>query len=102
VGPALDTLDTLLEHERGSFDFAFIDADKESYDAYYERCLTLLRPGGLIGVDNTFWGGSVVDRTRKDSDTTAIRALNRKIRDDARVDVVMVPIGDGLTLARKR
>jgi predicted O-methyltransferase YrrM len=102
LSPALTTLDELLaDGGQGRFDFAFIDADKSNYDAYYERCLRLLRPGGLIGIDNSLWGGAVIDPSRQDDDTVAIRALNQKIRADARVDMVLVPIGDGLTLARK-
>jgi predicted O-methyltransferase YrrM len=103
LGPAVATLDQLLAAgQAGSFDFAFIDADKSNYDNYYERALQLLRVGGLIGVDNTLWNGAVVDATRQDADTVAIRALNEKIHADARVDTVLLPIGDGLTLARKR
>jgi caffeoyl-CoA O-methyltransferase len=103
LGPALGTLDDLLkEGAAGSFDFAFIDADKENYLPYYERCLKLIRPGGLIAVDNVLWNGSVVDPEKNDADTLAIRQLNEKLRDDERVDISMVPIGDGLTLARKR
>jgi predicted O-methyltransferase YrrM len=103
LAPALATLDALLADDAaGSFDFAFIDADKSNYDAYYERALQLLRNGALIGVDNTLWGGSVADPARQDADTIAIRALNEKIHGDARVDCVLLPIGDGLTLARKR
>jgi len=101
--PAVETLDELLAAgERGRFDFAFIDADKSNYDRYYERALELLRPGGLVGVDNTLWNGAVVDPKRNDDDTRAIRALNEKIKADPRVDMVLLPIGDGLTLARKR
>ncbi|MBD3649496.1 MAG: class I SAM-dependent methyltransferase [Pseudomonadales bacterium] len=101
--PAVETLDALIDGgEAGTFDFAFIDADKSNYDAYYERCLTLLRSGGAIGVDNVLWGGSVVDESRQDEDVSAIRALNDKIRTDERVDISMVPVGDGLTLAIKR
>jgi predicted O-methyltransferase YrrM len=103
LAPALATLDALLaEGAAGSFDFAFIDADKSNYDGYYERALQLVRPGALIGVDNTLWGGAVADTTRQDTDTVAIRALNEKMHGDARVDCVLLPIGDGLTLARKR
>jgi predicted O-methyltransferase YrrM len=103
LGPAIETLDDLLkEGASGSFDFAFIDADKENYLPYYERCLKLIRPGGLIAVDNVLWNGSVVDPEKTDADTLAIRELNQKLRDDERVDISMVPIGDGLTLARKR
>jgi predicted O-methyltransferase YrrM len=103
LGPAIETLDDLLkEGASGSFDFAFIDADKENYLPYYERCLKLIRPGGLIAVDNVLWNGSVADSEKTDADTQAIRELNQKLRDDERVDISMVPIGDGLTLARKR
>ena len=98
IGPALATLRTL----KGSFDFAFIDADKTNYQNYYERCLKLVRRGGLIAVDNTLWYGRVIDRRDRTADTRAIRAFNRKLRADRRVDISMVPIGDGLTLARKR
>jgi predicted O-methyltransferase YrrM len=103
LGPALDTLDALLAEERtGDFDFAFIDADKENYDAYYERCLELVRRGGLIAIDNVLWHGRVVDPSVADADTEAIRALNTKLARDERVSLSLVPIGDGLTLARKR
>lgn len=101
--PAVETLDALIKDGKtGHFDFAFIDADKSNYDAYYERALTLVRTGGLIGIDNTLWSGAVVDASRTDDDTVAIRALNAKVHADRRVDIVLVPIGDGLTLARKR
>jgi caffeoyl-CoA O-methyltransferase len=103
LAPAVETLDALLAKGRaGTYDFAFIDADKSSYDAYYERALALLRPGGLVVVDNVLWGGDVADPAKKDSDTTAIRALNKKIRDDARVSMSLIPVGDGLLLARKK
>jgi len=103
VRPALQTLDALLAAgDAGSFDFAFIDADKPNYDAYYERCLTLLRPGGLVAVDNTLWNGAVSDETDQRETTRAIRALNVKIAADSRVTASLVPIGDGLYLARKR
>ncbi len=102
LGPALATLNGLIAAgEAGTFDFAFIDADKESYRDYYERSLTLLRPGGLIAVDNTLWGGSVVNRDKTDPDTLAIRAFNAALHEDPRIDLSLVPIGDGLTLARK-
>jgi caffeoyl-CoA O-methyltransferase len=102
LGPALATLDAqIAAGAAGSFDFAFIDADKSGYDAYYERCLVLLRPGGLIAIDNVLWGGSVA-RPSEDADTTALQALNRKIHGDERVDIAMLPLGDGVTLARKR
>jgi predicted O-methyltransferase YrrM len=103
LGPALGTLDALLaEGQAGRFDFAFIDADKANYDGYYERALRLLRPGGLVAIDNTLWKGAVIDSACDDADTVAIRALNRKVHEDARVDMVLLAIGDGLTLARKR
>ena len=103
LGPALQTLDALLaEGQKGSFDLAFIDADKENYIAYYERLLELLRPGGLIVVDNVLWGGGVVDPTDQDTDTVAIRAFNEHVRQDERIVLSLVPIGDGLTLALKR
>ncbi|MFD2273295.1 hypothetical protein ACFS07_25550 [Undibacterium arcticum] len=102
LAPAVDTLDTLIaESQAGHFDFAFIDADKANYDAYYERCLTLLRHGGLIAIDNVLWGGRVA-RPAEDVDTAAIQALNRKLLGDARIELSMLPVGDGLTLARKR
>ncbi|HMA16574.1 MAG: class I SAM-dependent methyltransferase [Bacteroidota bacterium] len=103
LAPAVETLDTLLaEGAAGSFDFAFIDADKTSYDAYYERALRLLRKGGLVAVDNVLWGGAVTDSRVNDADTRAIRALNAKIAADQRVSCSLLPLGDGLTLARKR
>ena len=103
LAPAGETIAALIdEGEAGRFDFAFIDADKENYDAYYEGCLRLLRPGGLIAIDNVLWFGNVINPAKDDADTQAIRALNEKIGKDERVSVAMVPIGDGLTLARKR
>jgi predicted O-methyltransferase YrrM len=103
LGPALESLDELLAAgEGGSFDFAFIDADKSGYDSYYEGCLKLLRSGGLIAIDNIFWNGAVADPAENDEDTLALRALNTKIHGDERVDISLVPIADGLTLARKR
>jgi predicted O-methyltransferase YrrM len=103
LAPALETLDALLAEGRaGHFDFAFIDADKSNYDGYYERCLELLRAGGLIAIDNVLWGGAVVDPTDQDADTRAIRALNEKIGKDERVTMNLIPIGDGLMLVRKR
>jgi caffeoyl-CoA O-methyltransferase len=103
IAPATQTLDALLaDGQAGTFDFAFIDADKVAYDGYYERCLQLLRVGGLIAVDNALWGGAVADPNGVDESTVALRALNAKMRDDERVDFSMVPIGDGLALARKR
>ncbi|NWF37444.1 class I SAM-dependent methyltransferase [Mariprofundus sp. KV] len=101
--PALQTLDELLEcNEAECFDFAFIDADKESYQQYFERCLQLIRPGGLIVIDNVLWGGSVIDETKLDSATEAIRAFNHKLKGDPRIDLVMLPVADGMTLALKR
>lgn len=103
LAPALESLDALLDGgAAGSFDFMFVDADKENYPNYYERGLGLLRPGGLMAIDNVLWGGAVADPARQDADTEAIRALNAKLRDDERVTLSLVPIGDGLTLARKR
>jgi len=100
--PALGTLDLLISAgESGTFDFAFIDADKSRYMAYYERCLTLLRKGGLIVVDNTLWSGAVADASKDDEDTRAIRAFNDAVHRDTRVAVSMLPIGDGVTLALK-
>ena len=103
VRPAVETLDALISDGReASFDFAFIDADKPNYDNYYERCLRLLRIGGIMAVDNVLWTGRVADETYDDESTRAIRALNEKIQNDERVSNVMLPIGDGLTLATKR
>ena len=103
LAPALETLEGLLaEGCAGTFDFAFIDADKEGYDVYYERALELMRTGGLIALDNTLWEGKVVDPAVVDVDTQAIRAMNMKLAGDARVTLSLLPIGDGLTLARKR
>lgn len=103
VRPAQQTLDALIASgDAGSFDFAFIDADKTGYDAYYERCLTLLRPGGLVAVDNVLWNGDVANPDNQRESTRAIRALNAKIAADPRVTSSLVPIGDGLYLARKR
>ena len=104
LAAANKTLDALLlaESRRESFDFAFIDADKTGYDGYYERILRLLRPGGVVAIDNVLWGGSVADPGKNDPDTLAIRAFNAKVVKDERITLSMVPIGDGLTLARKR
>jgi predicted O-methyltransferase YrrM len=103
LAPARATLDRLrAEGRRGSFDFAFIDADKENYDHYYEASLDLVRKGGLIAIDNVLWSGAVADDAKQDADTRALRALNLKLRDDQRVDISMLPLGDGLTLARIR
>jgi predicted O-methyltransferase YrrM len=102
LGPASDTLRGLLDDGlQEAFDFAFIDADKTNYDTYYELCLELVRPGGLIAVDNTLWHGKVIDPAVTDDDTEAIRRLNAKLVQDERVTLSLVPIGDGLTLARK-
>ena len=103
LAPARDTLDALIAGGgAGTFDFAFIDADKAGYDTYYERALDLVRPGGLICIDNVLWSGAVADAEINDEDTRALRALNRKLHRDRRVDISLVPIGDGLTLARKK
>ena len=102
LGPALATLDTLIaEGQGGSFDFAFIDADKANYANYYDRATVLVRPGGLIAIDNVLWSGDVIDASKTDADTEAIRAFNRKLHADARVTLSLVPLGDGLTLACK-
>lgn len=103
LAPAAHTLEQLLKLGQGNnFDFAFIDADKENYDIYYEFCLKLVRPGGLIAVDNVLWHGDVADPAKQDAETVAIRQLNTKLHNDQRVTVSLVPIGDGLTLARRR
>ncbi|MEC9330036.1 MAG: class I SAM-dependent methyltransferase, partial [Pseudomonadota bacterium] len=103
IGPAVDTLQALREGgEEGTYDFAFIDADKENYLNYYESVLSLLRPGGLLLIDNVLWGGSVVDPEKNDDDTNAIRSLNRHLLKDDRVVLSMLPVGDGLTLAMKK
>jgi len=102
VAPALNTLNELLVAGRaGTFDYAFIDADKSNYDAYYEKCLQLIRSGGLIAIDNTLWDGKVADLTVTDADTVAIRALNAKLFSDRRVSLSFLPFADGLTLVRK-
>jgi predicted O-methyltransferase YrrM len=103
LGPAAETLATFLrDGAAGSFDFAFIDADKTNYDTYYESCLQLLRPGGLLAIDNVLWGGAVADSSINDADTEALRALNVKIRDDVRVESCLLTVGDGVMLVRKR
>ncbi|WP_373527314.1 class I SAM-dependent methyltransferase [Nostoc sp.] len=103
LAPALETLDGLLATGQGeTFDFAFIDADKENYDGYYERSLQLVRPGGLIAIDNVLWSGQVANPQIQDASTQAIRALNNKLHHDERVTLSLVPIADGLTLAIKR
>jgi predicted O-methyltransferase YrrM len=103
IGPGVDTLDSLLaEGHENTFDLAFIDADKKSYPDYYERCLRLVRPGGLVALDNVLWGGEIADMTKQDRDTLALRAVNELVRDDERVTEVLLPVADGMTLARKR
>lgn len=103
LAPALDTLKALLASGgAGSFDYVFIDADKENYDAYYERALALVRTGGLIVFDNMLWGGAVADGRKRNVDTLALKALNAKLHNDKRIDLSLLYIGDGVTLARKR
>lgn len=103
LAPALETLDRLLAQGRArTFDFAFIDADKENYWEYYERCYALLRGGGLIAIDNTLWSGKVADPDDNDAETRAIRAFNERLARDERITMSLVPIGDGVTLALKR
>lgn len=103
VAPAIETLDARLgAGEAGTYDFAFIDADKEGYVEYYERVLMLLRPGGLVAVDNTLWDGAVADPEDRSPEAEIMRHFNEHLRADERVDLALVPIGDGLTLARRR
>ena len=103
LAPALDTLDSLISGEEAeTFDFAFIDADKRNYDNYYERCLTLLRSGGILAIDNVLWSGRVADPEDIDKRTIAIREFNQKVYQDDRVEISMLPIADGLTLAVKK
>jgi predicted O-methyltransferase YrrM len=103
LGPASETINALLAGgEHGSYDFAFIDADKRNHDAYYERALQLVHPGGVIVLDNVFWEGLVLDPSQRDEDTEAIRALNRKLRNDERIDISTLPLSDGVTIARVR
>jgi caffeoyl-CoA O-methyltransferase len=103
LAPAVKTLERLVaEGQQGTFDFAFIDADKANYDRYYESSLVLLRRGGLIAIDNVLWHSRVIDPSTNDEDTIAIRAINEKLHTDERVTLSLIPIGDGLTLARKR
>ena len=103
LAPAVETLDALLaDGQAGQFDFAFIDADKVNYQQYYDRILKLIRTGGLIAVDNTLWSGQLADPDVDDADTVALRSFNKSLHGDDRVDLSLVPIGDGLTLARKR
>jgi predicted O-methyltransferase YrrM len=102
LAPALRTLDELLAKGKGKYDFAFIDADKANYGKYFERCLKLVRKGGLIALDNTLWGGQVLNSAATDEDTRALQAFNRKLQGDRRVEIAMLTVGDGLTLALKR
>ena len=103
IAPAAETLDALLAAgEAGTYDFAFVDADKAGYDGYYERLLRLVRPGGLIAFDNTLWGGAVLDENAEDEDTRAIQALNTKLAGDERISLCLLPVADGVTLARRR
>ena len=103
IGTDKDTLSELISHDglANTFDFAFIDADKVNYEHYYELCLQLVRPGGLITIDNVLWGGAIADENIIDTDTNSIRILNDKLHMDERIDLSLVPIGDGLTLALK-
>ncbi len=102
LGPAVETLDAMIAAGEPAFDFAFIDADKQGYDAYYERALKLVRAGGLIALDNMLWSGDVADPSNTDEITVLLRDLNQKIHDDPRVDMALLAIGDGVMLARKR
>mgnify|MGYP001307214616 CR=1 FL=1 len=103
IAPAIETLKSKIEDgESNTYDFAFIDADKINYLNYYELCLDLIRPGGVIAIDNVLWGGSVIDSARTDDDTKAIREINDFIALDKRVNISMIPVGDGVTLAVKR
>ncbi|HEX4157115.1 MAG TPA: class I SAM-dependent methyltransferase [Rhizomicrobium sp.] len=102
LGPGLGSLERMIADGEGPFDMAFIDADKSNYDAYYERALQLIRPGGVIALDNMLWGGAVADPSVNDPDTTALRALNAKVQADERVDMALATIADGVMLARKR
>lgn len=103
VGPAAQTMERFLAEGRaGTYDYAFIDADKVNYDTYYELMLTLVRPGGLIAIDNVLWFGRVCDPSDQSADTQALRALNAKIKTDTRVDTVLLPFADGIFMCRKR
>jgi len=102
IGPGLETLDAMIAAKEPPFDFAFIDADKTNYDGYYERTLKLMRTGGLIALDNMLYSGAVADPDNMDASASALRALNTKIHADARVDMALAGIGDGVMLARKR
>ncbi len=103
IRPAIETLDALIvAGERDAFDFAFIDANKESYPAYFESCLSLLRSGGLMVIDNVLWGGSVIDASNQEPSTLAIRAFNQALYSDVRIEINMLPIADGITLVVKK
>jgi caffeoyl-CoA O-methyltransferase len=103
LAPALETLTDLINNgEEETFDFVFIDSDKENYKRYYECCLRLVRRGGLIAIDNVFWDGKVMDDSIRDEETQAIRRLNQALHQDPRVDISLIPVGDGLTLLRKK
>ena len=102
IAPALETLDHLLKTQAETFDFAFIDADKSNYAAYYDRALQLIRPGGLMAIDNVLWQGRVADSNDHDEVTQTIRAFNQKLANDDRVVLSLLPIADGLTLALKK
>lgn len=103
IAPAAETLDRMIDAgAQATFDFAFVDADKAGYDAYYDRLMELVRPGGLIAFDNVLWGGKVADDSVTDTDTRALKALNQRLHGDERVTLAMLPIADGVTLARKR
>ena len=101
IGPALRTLDELLRKEKEGFDFVFIDADKPNYTNYYEACLPMVRRDGIIAIDNTLWSGWVADRAHHDDDTLALRKFNDKLHADDRVEIALLPLGDGVTLALK-
>jgi predicted O-methyltransferase YrrM len=102
IGPALDAMDRMIAAKESLFDFIFIDADKPNYDFYYERALKLVRTGGLIAMDNMLWSGAVVDPANNEVSTLAVRALNAKVHGDARVDISLLTVADGIMLARKR
>jgi predicted O-methyltransferase YrrM len=103
LGPALATLDDLIKQGRsGRFDFAFIDADKENYENYFDRVLALLRPGGVVAVDNVLWSGRVADPNARDADSKALRAFNRARAKDRRIELAVLALADGVTLARKK
>ena len=103
IAPALESLQNLIaEGKEGTFDFAFIDADKENYYQYYEYCLQLLRPNGLIAIDNVLWSGRVADKNETEMETIAIRELNEKLHNDGRIDLSLLPLSDGVTLIRKK